>query len=136
MLYASAVNVVAITLIAAIAGIRRLSWCWLPARIAPPPARNSSGSTKLKKAALGLRPNILRSRRDWRQPSAIALSPLSASAIGGQLQVDVLERRAPDAQLLERFAARQRLGGQPVQQRCRVIGLALDQLTVAIAVGD
>src|SRR5436853_363859 len=57
MLYASAVNVVAITLIAAIAGISRLSWCWLPARIAPPPARNSSGSRKLKNAALGWRPD-------------------------------------------------------------------------------
>ncbi len=72
MLYASAVNVVDITLMPAIAGTSRLSWCWLPCRIAPPPTRNSSGSTKLKNAALGLRQNMCRSRRYWRHESAIA----------------------------------------------------------------
>src|ERR1700722_20193938 len=107
----------------AIAGISRLSWCWFPARIAPPPARNSSGSRKLKKAALGLRQNMRRSRRYWRQPST------TVSAIGGQLQVDVLERRARDAELLQALAARERLGGQLGEQRGRVVGLALDPLT-------
>src|ERR1700693_1788512 len=126
----------------AIAGIRRLSWCWLPARIAPPPARNSSGSRKLKNAALGLRQNMRRSRRYWRQPSATALSrpgrrrPTSASCIGGQLQVDVPERRAADAQLLQALAARQRVGGQLGEQRRRVVGLALEQPAVARAPGD
>src|SRR3954451_8667529 len=118
------------TLIAAIAGIRRSSSRWLPARIAPPPARNSSGSKKLKKAALGLRQNMRRSRRYWRQPS------VSASAIGRQLQIDILQRRAPDAELLQALATRQRLRRQLGQQRGRVVGLALDEVAVAVAVGD
>src|SRR5579871_6402937 len=105
MLYASAVNVVAITLIAPIAGSSLSRSLWLPLRIAPPAARNSSGSTKLKKAALGLRQNMRRSRRYWRQPSR------TVSGIGGQLQVDVLERRAPDAELLQAPALGQRLRG-------------------------
>src|ERR1700761_1030044 len=104
----------------AIAGTRRSSWCWLPARIAPPPARNSSGSRKLKNAALGLRQNMRRSKRYWRQPS------VTASAICGQLQIDVLERRSRDAQLLETLATRERLGGE-LGERCRrVDGRGLD----------
>src|SRR5271168_3324000 len=114
----------------AIIGTSRSSWCWLPLSAAPAPARNSSGSTKLKNAALGLRQNILRSRRYWRQVRA------SASGIGGQLQVDVLERGTPYRQLLQLLPARQRLGGQLVQQCRRVVGLALDQLAVRVAVGD
>src|SRR5580700_6629669 len=101
------------TLMPAIIGTSRSSWCWLPLSAAPAPARNSSGSTKLKNAALGLRQNILRSRRYWRQLSASAsgtagLPGLGRSGVGGrvragelvgvvlrgQLQIDVLERGA------------------------------------------
>src|SRR5712691_10660071 len=103
MLYESAVNVVDITLMPAIAGSSLSRSRWLPLRIAPPPARNSSGSRKLKNAALGLRQNMRRSSRYWRQPSA------SASGIGRQLQVDVLERRSRHRQLLQALAARERL---------------------------
>src|SRR6476619_7294213 len=106
MLYASAVKVVDITLSPAIEGTSLSRSCWLPERIAPPPARNSSGNTKLKKAALGLRQNMRRSSRYWRQPRT------SASGIGGQLQVDVLERRSPDGQLVQALAARERARGQ------------------------
>src|SRR5271170_7739949 len=114
----------------AIAGTSRLRSCWFPCRITPPPTRNSSGSTKLKKAALGLRQNIRRSRRYCRQVRASALG------IGGQLQVDVLERRSAHAQLLQPLTASQRRGGELVQQARGVFGLALDELAVAIAVGD
>src|ERR1700758_5067319 len=93
---------------------------WLPLRIAPPAARNSSGSRKLKKAALGLRQNMRRSRRYWRHAST------AASGIGGQLQIDVLERGAPHAQLLQAFAARERLRGQLCQQTRGILGLVLD----------
>src|SRR5271165_3634143 len=116
-------------LIAAIDGTSLSSALWLPAKIAPPPARNSSGSRKLKKAALGLRQNMRRSRRYWRQPSA------TTSGIGGQLQVDVLEAGPADEQLLQVLAARQRLARDLVQQRGRIVGLALDQLAARGAVG-
>src|SRR5581483_11336534 len=105
------------------------SFC-LDEKIAPKSARNSSGSRKLKNAALGLRQNILRSSRYWRQ--AIA----AASGIGGQLQVDVLERGAGDAQALEAGAVPQRAIGQLVQQRRRVVGRVLDERAVAVAIGD
>src|SRR5438046_297093 len=105
MLYASAVKVVDITLRAAIAGTRRFRSCWLPDRMTPPPAKNSSGSRKLKKAALGLRQNILRSRRYCLHVS------VSVSAIGGQLQVELLERRAAHGEVLQALAARERLAG-------------------------
>src|SRR5438094_8163579 len=114
----------------AIDGISRLRSCWLPERIAPAPASNSSGKRKLKKAALGLRQNMRRSRRYWRQPST------SASGIGGQLQIDLLECRSADRQVAEPLAARERLGGQLVQQRRRVVGHALDQLAARVAVAD
>src|SRR5262245_40822164 len=131
----------------AIAGTSLFSSDWLPARIAPPPARNKSGSRKLKKAALGLRQNMRRSRRYWRQPSATGLSPRTASAIGalpdgtvgllgGQLEVDVLEGGATDAQLLESLAAGKRFGGEPGEQRGWVLGLALVKLATAVAPGD
>src|ERR1700716_452255 len=153
MLEASAVKVVDITLIAAIAGTRRLSSCWLSLRMIPPPARNSSGSRKLKNAALGLRQNMRRSRRYWRQarisapgaPVASRAAPRSravpccsapGSAIRRQLQVHVLERGTRDAQLRQGLATRQGLAGELVEQARRVLGLALDQLAVAIAVGD
>src|SRR5208283_1665224 len=100
----------------AIEGTSRLRSCWLPLKMTPPAARNSSGSTKLKKAALGLRQNMRRSRRYWRQPRT------SSSGIGGQLQVDVLQRRARHRDLLQALAARERVPRQLVQQRGRVIG--------------
>src|SRR5271168_1622165 len=122
----------------AIIGTSRLSWCWLPLSAAPAPARNSSGSAKLKNAALGLRQNILRSRRYWRQvrvsasgtaglPARLPCAGVGGRRIGvgarlaGQLQVDVLERRAPDRQLLQPLPARKRLAGELVQQRRRVV---------------
>src|SRR5271167_3139757 len=124
----------------AIAGTSLFSCSWLPCRIAPPAIRNSSGSRKLKKAALGLRQNMRRSRRYCRQVSASAsgaparsasaagarVSSASAaprSGIGGQLQVDVLERRARDAQLAQLLAAAESLGGQLVEQSRGVLGL-------------
>src|SRR5438270_14057989 len=116
------------TLMPAIIGTRRLSWCWLPLSAAPAPARISSGSMKLKKAALGLRQNMRRSRRYWRQLSA------SASGIGGELQVDVLERRSRDRQLLQALAAGERRAGQLAQQRGRVVGLVLYELAFGVAV--
>src|SRR5271168_3991221 len=105
MLYASAVNVVDITLMPAIDGTSLLRSCWLPLRIAPAPARNSSGSRKLKNAALGLRQNMRRSRRYWRQLSA------SASGIGRQFQINILERRSSDRELLHLLPAGERLAG-------------------------
>ena len=155
MLYASAVNVVDITLIPAIIGTSRSSWCWLPLSAAPAPARITSGSTKLKNAAHGLRQNMRRSRRYWRQeramvsliacslrggqwgaPERIAGGRRRCLDIRGQLQVHVLERRPPDGQLLQALPARERLGGQLVQQRGGVVGLALHQRAVGAAVGD
>ena len=64
---ASAENVVAITLMPAIPGTITSRSESLPAKIAPNSARNSSGSAMLKNAALGLRQNIRRSSRYWRQ---------------------------------------------------------------------
>src|SRR6478752_8835799 len=104
--------------------------------MAPPANRNSSGSTKLKKAALGLRQNMRRSSRYWRQHRRTGLTPCTASGIGGQLQVDVLERRALDRELLQALAARERRAGQLVQERGGVIRLALHELAVAVAVCD
>src|ERR1700722_5700438 len=109
--------------------------------------RNSSGSRKLKKAALGLRQNMRRSRRYWRQPST-TMSDISRarhiargrSALAVEptceFEVDILERRASDAQLLQALPACERLRGQLCEQRRRVVGLALDQLTGPVAVGD
>src|SRR5689334_22929066 len=96
----------------------------------PPPARNSNGSRKLKKAALGLRQNMRRSRRYCFH------ARMATSAIGGQLQVQVLERRAAHAQLLEALAAGERFGCELSQQPCGIVRLELDQLAVLIAVGD
>src|SRR5690349_9871819 len=94
MLKASAVKVVDITLIPAIPGTITFRSCWLPWKIAPKNARNSSGSRKLKNAALGLRQNRRRSSRYWRQArtaiSAILL--LVGRVARRQLEVDVLER--------------------------------------------
>src|ERR1700676_870225 len=115
---------------AATAGSSRFRSRWLPWRIAPPPTRNSSGSRKVKKAALGLRQNIRRSSRYWRQVR------VSASGIGGQFQIDVLERGAPHAHLLQALTTRESLAGQLVQQGGRVLRLALDELAGGVSVGD
>src|SRR5919202_4819286 len=90
MLKARALKVVAITLMPAIPGMITARSRGLEENTNPKTARKSSGSTKLKKAADGLRQNIRRSSRYWRQVSAVS------SAIGGQLQVDLLERGARD----------------------------------------
>ena len=58
-------NVVAMIDMPAMPGIRTFKSSWLPLKIAPKSARKSSGSRKLKNAALGLRQNIRRSRRYW-----------------------------------------------------------------------
>src|ERR1700752_5304903 len=110
MLNASAVNVVDITLIPAMPGISTFRSCWLPCRIAPKNARNRSGSRKLKNAALGFRQNRRRSSRYWRH-ARIATESFIARVPGGQLEVDVLERRPRDQQPLEPVAARERLPG-------------------------
>src|SRR4051795_7586263 len=96
-------NVVAMIDIPAMPGIRTFRSLWLPLKIAPNRARNSSGSRKLKNAALGLRQNIRRSRRYW------CHARVRASDIGGllhgrgrlrgQLEVDVLQRGARDRQV-------------------------------------
>ena len=73
MFIASATNVVDMTLMPAMPGTITSRSVWLPANTAPNRNRNSSGRTKLKNAALGLRQNILRSRRYWRQVRARSL---------------------------------------------------------------
>src|ERR671917_573696 len=122
-------------LIPAMPGTRTSRLSWSPANTAPNSARNSSGRTKLKNAALGLRQNIRRSRRYWRHASpssAIAGlrsgggRPSGGGGVLGQVEVDVLERRARDGQVAQRLAARQRRGRQLVQQAGRVLGLAGD----------
>src|SRR5919199_3560570 len=100
---ASALNVVDMTLMPAIPGTMTFRFSWSPPKIAPNRARNSSGRKKLKNAADGLRQNIRRSRRYWRHartaPSATGRRLLGGlgrllGRLGGQLEVDVLERRA------------------------------------------
>src|SRR3954464_10248379 len=129
-LNASAEKVVDSTAIPAIPGTITSRSSWLDEKIAPKNARNSSGGTKLKNAALGLRQKSLRSRRYWRHVSAVS------DLIGGQLQVDVLQRRPRDLEVLERLAARQRLAGQLVERARRVVGDELDDLAGRVAVGD
>ena len=67
MLNASAVKVVDMMLRPAMPGTMMFSSFWLDAKIAPNSARKISGSRKLKNAAVGLRQNIRRSSRYWRQ---------------------------------------------------------------------
>src|SRR5687768_8959700 len=102
-------------------GTSTSSCSWSPERIAPMRNKNSSGRTKLKKAADGLRQNILRSRRYWCQARAAAsgtdghlLRGDDVGRVGGQLQVDVLERGAHDGQLGDGGAAGDGGGGQLV----------------------
>src|SRR5690242_14426243 len=134
----SELKVVAMIDMPAMPGIRTLRSFWLPLKIAPKSARNSSGSRKLKNAALGLRQNIRRSRRYWCHASARA-SDIGGLrlGLGGQLEVDVLQRRPVDRQVAQRLAAGQRRGGQLVQKRGRVVGLArLDRAGLGRAPGD
>src|SRR3954471_5432726 len=115
-LYASAENVVARTLIPAMPGTITSRFFWSDAKTAPNRARNSRGSMKLKNAAVGLRQNMRRSSRYWRQTSPRSLT-------GRQLQVHVLERRARHRQRLQSLAPRQRVARELVQEARRVIGL-------------
>src|SRR3954468_20562703 len=124
-------NVVAMIDMPAMPGIRTSRSSWLPLKIAPNSARKSSGSRKLKNAALGLRQNIRRSRRYWCQARASASDiggGVGGLGLGGQLEVDVLQRGPRDRQVLQRLAARERRRGQLVQQRRGVLGLAGLQL--------
>src|SRR3954452_985852 len=134
-------NVVAMIDIAAMPGMSTSRSAWLPLKIAPNSARNSSGSRKLKNAALGLRQNIRRSRRYWchasTRASDIGELLLAGHGLGGQLEVDVLQRRACHRQVAQPLAARQRGAGQLVQQRGWIVGLArLDRARLGRAPGD
>src|SRR5271154_5822205 len=121
----------------AIAGTSLSRSLWLPLRIAPPAARNSSGNAKLKNAALGLRQNIFRSSRYWRQPSTRVWLPAHPLCIGGPPQVDVLQRGPPGGQIRQPPPLGERSLRQLVEQRRRVVGLELDQLPLVVApVGD
>src|SRR4051812_42781406 len=102
---------------------------WLALKIAPNSPKKSSGSRKLKNAALGLRQKSRRSSRYWRQVSA------ASYLIGGQLQGDLLERRAGDLEVVEALAAGQRVAGQLVQEGRRVVGDPLVVLPGGVAPG-
>src|SRR3954451_19265400 len=120
-LCASALKVVDMTASPAMPGTITSRSLWLPLKIAPKSARNSSGRKKLKKAAVGLRQKRRRSRRYWRQASCI-VSATRAVPLGRQLQVDVLEARTRHRQVAQRLVARQRGARQLVQERRRVVG--------------
>src|SRR4051812_2426755 len=118
---ASALNVVDITLMAAMPGTITSRLLWLPPKIAPNRARKRSGRKKLKNAADGLRQNIRRSRRYWCQ----ARTAESATGgrflglrggLGRQLQVDVLERGARHREVAQRVAAGERRARELVQE--------------------
>src|SRR6201991_4593847 len=114
-LIASALNVVDMTLIPAMPGTITSRLAWLPPKIAPNRARNRSGRKKLKNAAEGLRQNIRRSSRYWRHASAAGADSAmrgrllrlrrglvaGGDLLGGELEVDVLERRAGDRQVAQ-----------------------------------
>src|SRR3954463_2668584 len=115
MFMASALNVVDITLMPAMPGTMTSRLSWLPPKIAPNSARNSSGRKKLKNAADGLRQNIRRSRRDWCQARTAEsgtgrrlLRLGFGLGLGGELEVDVLERRARHREVAQRGAAGER----------------------------
>src|ERR1700722_17653766 len=114
----------------AIAGTSRLRSCCLPCKMTPPATRNSSGRAKLKKAALGLRQNMCRSSRYWRQVRA------TASGIRCQLQVDVLQAGPSHVQLVQALPSCQGIGGELVQGARRVVGLHLHVLAGGGAVSD
>src|SRR3954470_16384113 len=125
MFIASALNVVAMMLMPAIPGTITFRLFWSPPKIAPNSARNRSGRKKLKNAADGLRQNIRRSRRYWCQARTaesgtgrrlLRFRLGLGLGLGGELQVDVLERRARHRQVAQRRAAGQRRAGELVQQ--------------------
>src|SRR3954452_17417511 len=147
MFMASALNVVDITLMPAMPGTMTSRLSWLPPKIAPNRARNSSGRKKLKNAADGLRQNIRRSRRYWCQARAVSLTGcrllclgLGLGALrhglGGELEIDVLERRAVHREVLEPLAAGERGARELVQQRGRGLGLARGELAGLVAPRD
>src|SRR3954464_6247662 len=134
MFMASALKVVDITLMPAMPGTMTSRLSWSPPKIAPNSARNSRGRKKLKNAADGLRQNIRRSRRYWCQARAVSLTGrrllclglrLGAlrHGLGGELEIDVLERRAGHREVLEPLAAGQRGARQLVQERGRGLRL-------------
>src|SRR3954470_18395334 len=144
MFIASALKVVDMTLIPAMPGTITFRFFWLPPKIAPKSARNSSGRKKLKNAADGLRQNIRRSRRYWCQLSVASLTGGRLLCLGGrlgplghrlrgQLEVDVLQRRTGHRQVLEPLAARGRRARELVQQRGRVVGLARREVAGLVA---
>src|SRR4051795_9406796 len=131
MFIASALNVVDMMLIPAMPGTITSRFSWLPPKIAPNSARNRSGRKKLKNAADGLRQNIRRSRRYWCQARTaesgtgrrlLGLRLRLGLGLGGQLEVDVLERRARHREVAQRLAAGERRARQLVEQRGRVLG--------------
>src|SRR4051794_12369833 len=149
MLNASAVNVADITAMPAIPGMKWLSPSWSRLNTLAISTRKMSGSAKLKNAALGLRQNMRRWKRNSRHARAVALTaraPQAAEArsrhrlgreggrllLGRQLEVDVLERRPRHGQVLEPLAARQRLAGHAVEQLRRVVGLHLHAAPVLV----
>src|SRR5262249_43320841 len=113
MLCASALNVVASTFMPAIPGTMMSRSFWLPARL-PITTRKMIGITMLKTAAAGLRQNMARSRRYWRHASAESDTDDILGLLVGQLEVDVLQRRARDRQLVDLLAALYRRAGQLV----------------------
>src|SRR5512133_1141 len=94
MFMASALNVVDMTLMPRMPGTMTFSVFWSPEKIAPKRKRKISGRMKEKKAAVGLRQNIPRSRRHCRYASAApsAMMGLLGGLLGGQLEIDVLQR--------------------------------------------
>src|SRR3954470_20034526 len=156
MFIASAENVVDMMLRPAIPGTMTSRSLWLFEKIAPKSDRKMSGRRKLKNAALGLRQNILRSRRYWRQerPSAPFIARTSVPLAdgrrssngaqssrrlplgghpGGELEIDILKRRPGDAEIHEPDAACERRARELVQQRRRVVGLTRDHRAVLVA---
>src|SRR5919112_3631440 len=99
MFMTSELNVVAMMLSPAMPGTSTSRFSWSPEKIAPKRNRNSSGRTKLKNAAVGLRQNILRSRRYWCQVRAAASD--IGRCVRGELEVDVLERGPGDRQVAQ-----------------------------------
>src|SRR3954468_19976861 len=85
---ASALNVVDMMDMPAMPGTITFRSLCEPLKIAPNSPRNSSGSRKLKNAALGLRQNIRRSSRNWYQASVSVSDMGGLRRLGGQLEVD------------------------------------------------
>src|SRR5882762_11338763 len=114
MFMASALKVVDMMLMPAMPGTITFRFFWSEEKIAPNRPRKISGSAKLKNAAEGLRQNIRRSRRNWRQPRATASGMSHLGLVGREQQIDVFQRRPGHGQLGDGPAASQRRGGQLV----------------------